>query len=134
MLATSACGGDSRDRFIEGWERDGREVPQSELRVLVGPEHCEWNSALFLDMLYPLNTDDPGAGRSFTRDPDGVMADYTTEPFVPDAELPDDAVKTAYRNDAGIELWRSEDFSTAYLVHGDIVEAWPSVSSEAGCD
>lgn len=133
MFATSACGGDGRER-LQGWERNGREVAQSEVGVFVGPEHCGWDSALLLQTPWPQEPGDPGAGpRSFVRDPDGVMAEFTTESFVPDAELPDDAVETGYTSDSGVELWRSDDFSTAYLVDGDTVEAWP-FSGGAACD
>ncbi len=132
VLATSACG-DGREQLLEGWERDGREVPQSELGVVVGPEHCGWESALFLQMLWPVKPGDPGPGRRYVRDPDGVMAEYTTQSFVPEAELPDDAVETGYTNDSGVELWRSGDFSTAYLVDADTVEAWPSIIGP-GCE
>ncbi len=127
VLSTSACGGDDRDRLLEGWELDGRAVPQSELRMAAGPMHCEWDDALILDLIGPTGgASTPGAGRSFVRDPDGVMDEYTVDPFVPDAELPDDAVATGYEN-AGIELWVAGDLSAAFVVDGDTVEAWPAL-------
>ena len=129
---TSACdsGSDGPERLLEGWERDGREVPQSEFQVYAGPGHCEWEDALILDMRWPPDRGDNGVtGLSFVRDPEGVMADYTDEPFVPDADLPDDAVATGYRNDAGPELWLANDLTTAYLVDGDTVEAWAALDN-----
>ncbi len=124
VFATSACG-DGHERLLEGWERDGREIQGSEFSMVAGPAHCEQDDALILSVSAPRDGED--AGGSFVRDPEGAMADYTDEPFVPDAELPDDAVSTGYENDAGVELWLANDHSTAYLVDGDTVEAWPAV-------
>lgn len=142
-LATAACGGDERERLpegwqledddrerlMEGWRLDGREVPRSEFWIQAGETHCEWEDALVLDLRWPPgDAPAPGAGSSFVRDPGGVMDDLTVDPFVPDADLPDDAVDTGYENAAGMILWVAGDLSTAFLVDGDTVEAWPALS------
>ena len=140
VLGTAACGGDDRvrpldgrqlgeddrERLQKGWQRDGRTVSQPTLRP--GETHCEWEDALLLDLVWPTGGE-PGTGadRSFVRDPEGVMDEFTVDPFVPDAELPDDAVDTGYENAAGIELWLASDLSTAFVVDGDTVEAWPAL-------
>jgi hypothetical protein len=128
VLTTASCAGDDRERLLEGWQLDGRDVPRSEFWLDVGPVHCEWDDALILNLSWPAG-DDParGAGGSFVRDPDGVMDEFTGDPFVRDAELPDDAVDTGYENAAGIELWLAGDLSTAFVVDGDAVEAWPAL-------
>ena len=93
-----------------------------------GEAHCEWEDALLLDLVWPTGGEPAvGADRSFVRDPDGVMDEFTVDPFEPDAELPDDAVDTGYENAAGIELWLASDLSTAFVVDGNTVEAWPAL-------
>jgi hypothetical protein len=133
-FALSACASDRGERFLGDWERDGRGVPGSEVVMSVGPAHCDWEQALILAVPWPPDGDrDEGMKRLFVRDPDGVMADYTDEAFVADADLPDDAEPTGFENDAGIELWLAEDGSTAYLVDADVVEAWPVLDEETFC-
>ena len=128
-FATSACGDDEAEGPIDGWERDGRAVQESDLNVYVGPAHCEWDDTLVLSLRWPLEDEDAGpGGYSFVRDPEGAMAEYTDAHFDPDAELPDDAVPTGYENDAVGELWLAADYARAYLVDGDTVEAWPAMS------
>ena len=72
-------------------------------------------------------------GHSFVRDPEGVFAEGTVGSFVPDAELPDDAIPTGWENGTGVELWLANDLSTAYAVNGKAVEAWPALSGGAPC-
>jgi hypothetical protein len=129
VCAASACDSNGPERLLEGWERDGREVPQAEFQVYAGPLHCDMDDALILNMRWPVGSNGEGTGASFVRDPDGVMAHYTDAPFVPDTELPDDAVPTGYENDAEVELWLASDLSAAYLVDGGTVEAWPALQS-----
>ena len=114
--------------LMVGWQLDGRAVSQPTFRP--GETHCEWGDALVLSMVWPAGADPaPDAHRSFVRDPGGVMDEFTAAPFVPDAELPDDAVDTGYENDAGIELWLAGDLATAFVVDGDTVEAWPALGA-----
>jgi nitrous oxidase accessory protein NosD len=93
-----------------------------------GETHCDMDSALILDMRWPLdggNTEN--ADLLFVRDPEGVFAKDTVESFVPDAELPGDAIPTGYEKGPGVELWLANDLSTAYVVDSDTVEAWPAL-------
>lgn len=86
------------------------------------------DSALILAMRWPLVGSSTGNDRRlFVRDPEGVFAEDTVESFDPDAELPDDAIATGYERNTGVELWLANDFSTAYAVDGDTVEAWPAL-------
>ena len=127
VLATSACGSNDHDRLLKGWERGDREVPQSEFQTYPGPAHCDMGDALILNMRWPLDGGSTeNAVVQFVRDPEGAMAEYTVESFIPDAELPGDAVQTGYEN-AGVELWLADDLSKAYLADGDTVEAWPAL-------
>ena len=120
---------DEHGRLLGLWERGDRIPPSSEFRLYEGESHCDMDSALLVDMRWPLdagNTDN--ADLSFVRDPEGVFAENTVESFDADAELPDDAIPTGYDNGDGVELWLANDLSTAYAVDSDTVEAWPALA------
>jgi hypothetical protein len=132
VLATSACGGsgydDDHDRLLTTWERDDQGFPPSDFGMSEGESHCDMDSVLFLGMRWPLDGGSiEDAGHVFVRDPEGVLARETVGSFVPDAELPDDAVPTGYENYHGVEVWLANDLSTAYAVDSDTVEAWPAL-------
>ena len=86
------------------------------------------DSALILEIDWPPDGGSTGnAVNVFVRDPEGVFAPDTVGSFASDAELPDDAIRTGWENDTGVELWLANDRSTAYAVDGDTVEAWPAL-------
>ena len=137
VFATSACASDDHERLLTGdddgpslagWERSDPEVAPSVIRIYEGEVHCDMDSALILEIDWP-----PDGGSTenavnvFVRDPEGVFAQDTVGSFVPDAELPDDAIPTGWQNDTGVELWLADDLTTAYAVDGDTVEAWPAL-------
>jgi len=137
VLATSACGsngdegppaGEDKDRLLGLWER-GDQIPlPTDFRLYEGETHCDMDSALILDIRWPLDGGSAeNANRLFVRDPEGVFAEKTVESFDSDAELPDDAIPTGYEKGTGIELWLANDLSTAYAVDSDTVEAWPAL-------
>ncbi|WP_097196072.1 hypothetical protein [Blastococcus aggregatus] len=136
VLATSACGSDDHERLLTGdhdglqagWERD-QELPASVIRIYEGETHCDMDSALILEIHWPPDGGTENAGHSFVRDPEGVFAERTDGSFDPDAELPDDAITTGWQHGTGVALWLADDFSTAYAVDGDSVEAWPALTS-----
>ncbi|WP_091763511.1 hypothetical protein [Blastococcus aurantiacus] len=142
VFAASACGSNDDERLLTGddpgrpsagWERD-EGVPSSVIRIYEGETHCDMDSALILEIHWPRDGGSTErAGHSFVRDPEGVFAERTVGSFVPDAELPDDAIPTGWENGPGVELWLANDLSTAYAVDGDTVEAWPALSSGAPC-
>ena len=136
VFATSACGSNEHERLLTGddngpslagWERGDQEVPPSVIRIYEGEVHCEMDSALILEIDWPLGGSTENAVNVFVRDPEGVFAQDTVGSFVTDAELPGDAIPTGWENDTGVELWLAEDLSTAYAVGGDAVEAWPAL-------
>ena len=137
VFATSACGGDDHERLLTGddngpslagWERGDQRVPQSVIRIYEGETHCDMDSALILEIDWPLDGDSTeNALHVFVRDPEGVFAENTVGSFVSDAELPDDATPTGWENDTGVELWLANDLSAAYAADSDTVEAWPAL-------
>ena len=119
------------------WAKDGEAVDVRVLAAFAGPEHCEWETATFLAMGWPLGTPaTPTNGRQFIRDPEGVLrAAGVTSPLL-DAELPPSARSTGFV--AGdIELWLGDDADdVVYLVNGqnhEDVEAWPRNDPMTGC-
>lgn len=113
----------------EVWtDADGRAVPTTELSVMRGPEHCDWQDMTFLTL------PGPGAGPTFVRDPDPGLRDYFADPYEPHTELPADAVDSGFRHD-GDRLWLAPDRSRVYVgTAADDVEAWPRTAQPLGCD
>ena len=102
---------------------EGNRVPTSVISSARGPEHCDWETVTFLRL----------DGQGYISDPDGVLGGRGfVASYDPDAALPPDAIDTGYRQDDH-RLWLSSDRSIAYVVTGDVVEAWPSSTEELAC-
>jgi hypothetical protein len=112
----------------DGWEvwtdGHGKRVPVSRLNSQAGPEHCDWDSAHFLDL------DD----RTYIRDPEGVLGrdGLLKAPYRKDVRMPADAHDTGYHY-RGWHLWLTDDRATAYVRTPDGVEAWPQTNQRVGC-
>ncbi|MFD8737375.1 hypothetical protein ACFV06_20980 [Streptomyces sp. NPDC059618] len=106
-------------------DRDGRRVPTTVVSSSAGPEHCDWQSAHFLDL--------GRYGRQYARDPRGVLpAGALTGAYEARVRMPADARDTGYRY-GDRRLWLTPDRATAYVRTSDGVEAWPSTASPFGC-
>ncbi|WP_443058296.1 hypothetical protein [Streptomyces sp. NBC_00820] len=111
-----------------GWEvwtdRAGKRVPVSRLTSASGSEHCDWQSARFLDL----------DGREYARDPEGVLGrdGLLRAPYRRHVRMPSDARDTGYHY-RGWRLWLTDDHETAYVRTSDGVEAWPRVKADVGC-
>jgi hypothetical protein len=124
------------DRIVAGWEHDGELAPQEALIVARGAEHCDWTDVVFLqlarspgDLLTPTNA------RQYIRDADGTLPAEYSAGLDLDAELPSDAERTGFVNEAGMELFVSQDGSAVYLVdESGATEAWPRADPATGCD
>jgi len=103
-------------------DQSGNRVSTETIRSMPGPGHCGWDSATWLrveDTLY-------------FRDPQGVMAEWTTTPFALNAQLPRSAIDSGYRS-GGASLW-IDPGRDAYVVSADRVERWPRSSDpQIGC-
>ncbi|CAI9401621.1 hypothetical protein [Nocardioides sp. T2.26MG-1] len=113
----------------EVWtDAEGRTVPTSELTVIRGPEHCDWQDMTFLTLTRQ------GEDPTFVRDPDPELREYFAEPYEPHTRLPGDAVDSGFRRD-GDRLWLAPDESRAYVgATVDDVELWPRTVRPLGCD
>nr|MDT0663349.1 hypothetical protein [Micromonospora sp. DSM 115978] len=136
VLLMAGCGAD--DGLPTGdWRHNGAEVSAAKIESYAGDDHCDWQEAHFLHVVWPLSGES-GQRRQFVRDPEGVTGvPELRQGFRADAELPTDAAPTGYEND-GTELWLagSDQDVRAYLVSesGEKVEAWPRADPPVGCD
>lgn len=103
-------------------DRAGNRVSTEAVRSHAGPGHCGWDSAIWLH----------ADGQLYFRDPNRVMAEWTTTRFDADASLPAAAMDTGYRT-ADRQLWIVPG-GDAYLVSVERVERWPrSTDPFIGC-
>jgi len=105
-------------------DESGTPVPTDRIEAWRGPEHCSWQTMIFLEVY--------GHG-TYVRDPLAELADYFRDSFQAHAELPRDAVDTGYRR-GGQTLWLSGDESLAFVGTADDVEVWPREIKPLGCD
>ncbi|KAB1990490.1 hypothetical protein [Streptomyces triticiradicis] len=107
-------------------DRYGHRVPTTEVSSTAGFEHCDWQSAHFLDL--------GEHGRQYVRDPRGIFSlDVLTAAYDGDVRMPADARDTGYRY-GDRRLWLTPDRRTAYVKTSDGVEAWPAAKpGRIGC-
>lgn len=101
-----------------------------------GPNACGGMRVADVLMGWPLGSShqNPHPARIFVRDPHNVLGDVRiSDAFDGNAEVPDDALDTGYRQ-GDAELWmRPGDDAFIYLVYGDRVERWPHDATPTGC-
>jgi hypothetical protein len=100
----------------------GQAVPTKAIESWVGPEHCDWQSMIFLTL----------GKTTYVRNPQPALAEYFADPYDPHAELPDDAIDTGYDRDGG-HLWLAPDKKVAYVGTTDDIEVWPRTVDRLGC-
>ena len=118
------------------FDADGNPLPDgspgdggSTLAVFTGPEHCDWQSATFMHLAWPLGSVSVKFRheRQYIRDPEGILGDALVVGFDPDATLPDDAVDTGYHRGPW-HLWISEREAqgAVYVVNAEtgMAERW----------
>lgn len=138
VLAAGCTGPEQPSSSAEQWTRDGAPVSFEVINSYDGGPPCDWAGTRFLSVSFPIHLAPSGAPHAaqYVRDPDGVLPGAQTRPaFRPGATLPADAKPTGYERD-GTALWLadSDRASTAYLVKGDVIEAWPRADPILGCD
>jgi hypothetical protein len=104
-------------------DRDGALARSDRIQSSPGPEHCGWESAIFLWF----------DGMQYLRDPNGVLAESTVVRFDPDAALPDDAIDTGLHTDDW-RLFTTTKGDAVYVVTGTgAVERWGRARDQVGC-
>jgi hypothetical protein len=117
------------------WSRHGHPASHDEITSAAGPRHCQWQTATFLNLGWPLGSQTASArdAKLFIRDPYGAVTRTYQKGWQKQARLPSDAYATGYRLDA-IELYLSDsDPAGAYLVAPAGTERWPLASDFRGC-
>lgn len=116
----------TKSHGYEIWtDRYGHRVPTTSVSSSPGAEHCDWQSAHFLDL--------GRYGRQYGRDPHGVLPPGSlTAAYRAHVRMPADARDTGYRFHDW-RLWLTPDRRTAYVRTPDGVEAWPATASRFGC-
>jgi hypothetical protein len=117
------------------WTRNGHEASHEEIASSAGPSHCDWQTATFLNLGWPLGSRSINArdSKRFVRDPNGVVKHTYQQLWQRHATLPKDAYATGYRFDA-IALYLSDsDPDGAYLVAPEGTERWPLASDFNAC-
>ena len=97
-------------------DQSGNRVSTGTIRSMPGPGHCGWDSVTWLGVEDNL----------YFRDPQDVMAEWTTTSFALNAQLPPSAIDSGYRSGGG-SLW-IDPGRDAYVVSADRVERWPRSS------
>lgn len=124
------------DASGEAAERGEGRARSYEVLAFRLPEHCDWQSAVALNVGWPLGTTqragEPGDVRQYIRDPENVTG--KREGLDLEAELPAGSRKSGYTT-GEVELWFGPDDGAnfAYLVKGDEVERWPRPVDAPGC-
>lgn len=108
-----------------------------EVAASEGAPHCNWETAVFLSVGWPLGTSPETAEdmRQYLRDPDGHVADERLLGELDlDVEMPPDAIFSGYANEK-VELWLGPDGgnSFAYLKTRDGTERWPRAKEPVAC-
>lgn len=132
VLTAGACGVDEQDEFVEGWQAEQPgELPA--IDVFYGEAgHCDYSSLVFLTL--PPATGGELRQRTYVRDAEGELAHTTAAPFLPEADLPDDAEPSGWVNAAGFELWFAESDAGRYayvVIEDRAAEAWPAIGELA---
>lgn len=98
------------------------------MNTIAGPAHCDWQTATFMHLPWPLGTNATDASdlRQYIRDPRRVMPPRNLHGALDlHATLPADAVATGYRYQA-IEIYvsPSDQDDAVYVVGPGAVERW----------
>lgn len=122
----------------DGLVRDG-EPPRLTLQVSFGPDHCDWDEIVLLDLAWPLGsevtTHSEDTVRQYARDVDGTLGEWLQTTFADDMEAPEDAVDTGYHRQGSHLLVGPTSADTAVFVErpDGTVERWPRVVPSAIC-
>ena len=139
VLLVAACGG---PRQLVWRTDEGSPVPSNVIRTRIGPEHCDWETVLFLDMGSPIGAEFGRALETveFVRSSDGAVSPHLLlDEFEANTSLPPDAEFAGYvmiDSEVGShELWISEaELERAvYMVRESAVEKWPRAVRQILC-
>lgn len=134
--AASAGGDTTLDELLHAaWtDADGSSVDARVVNILRGPEHCDWQTSVWLHMGWPPGAiaEDDTQLRQYVRDPKNVLG--LADGLDTHAALPENASATEFSAD-GVELWLGErgGDDAVYLEFPDHVERWPRSRQIIAC-
>lgn len=116
---------------------EGNLVSSRVINVIRGPEHCGWQSSVWMHVGWPLGTQADTAAdiRQYVRDPQNVLPDTGTRASLDTGvQVPPDAAPTGYETD-GVLLWLGADDGddAIYIVFDDHAERWPRTAQVIAC-
>lgn len=116
----------------------GDPAPSRVVNVIRGPDHCDWQSSIWLHLGWPVGTAAETAAdiRQYVRDPRDVLPENVKKASLDmDAELPGAGDPTGYHVDS-VELWLGDDGGddAVYVVLEDHVERWPRTTEVIACE
>jgi hypothetical protein len=139
----------SETKGLEGTWFDGNDVPipnepvepgGSSMAVVRGSDHCQWESAMFMQVDWPIGAGDVAlsGGAQFVRDPEGLFDDGALQVgYLSDTSLPSGAIDTGYHRGLW-RLWMSpaQADDAVFVVNADtrIVERWGRATPPILCD
>jgi len=136
-----------RRAFVGGWTGpDGTPAEtgkgaQQRYAVLSyeGPEHCAWETAVFLQVAWPVGSMQSNRSdadrRTFIRDPEGAVSQVRLAgELTLDSTLPPGSTDTGYER-GEVSLWLGPDGGDrfVYVVQDGAVERWPRALQLPGC-
>ncbi len=128
--ALSSCSADENEPPVSVamvWtDASGTALPATVVTSEAGPEHCEWQSATFLN----LDGGIVAGGQQYLRDPAGSVSGALATTYQADVELPPDAHDTGFRRE-GAALWVASD--AVFVVSPNATERWPRTVDGIGC-
>jgi len=117
------------------WTRDHKAVDNRQVNSIAGPDHCQWQQAVMMNLQWPLGSDPAqvSAFREYIRDPQGVIGAKFRVGLQRPRSLPADAQDTRYRL-GDLQLWLSPSHPDgAYLRVGKDIERWPRSNPTTEC-
>jgi hypothetical protein len=114
----------------------GKAVSDRVIDSYHGPEHCDTQTVVFIDMGWPPGT--PAGAfdkRQYVRDPQAKLpSDYLPRTLDLNARLPADARFSGFSTEK-MELWlsKADQGRAAYVVIGKVVERWPRATKPIYC-
>jgi hypothetical protein len=108
------------------------------LNVTYGPDHCDWDEIVMLDLSWPLGTEVTVYTedvRQYARDADGTFGDRLRTTFAADVEAPEDVTDTGYHRQGNrLLVGPTSAAGAVYVARPDgTVERWPRVVPPAIC-
>ncbi len=116
------------------WTREQKAVDTNQVNSIAGPEHCQWQQAVMMNLQWPPGSDARTSTlREYIRDPQGVIDSKFRAALQRPRSLPADAQDTGYRL-GDLQLWLSPSHPDgAYLSVGKDIERWPRSDPTTEC-